>query len=212
MHKASLVAIPLVAAIFLSGCSNASDPANASSKLPVREMQPLQPDQPPQKPERSFSTVPAVQGGNPGTTPMPFTQPFLLGDMEYQFIGVKAKEFVGLEAKPSKVPPQGFYYFVVRYQVISHAKANVTVPNYAAVHLVNQTNQQVSDIDVDATNANIQSGAATGLPDQLVLEPEKSQIQTLVFQIPLAITPQQIAILVNDPANPEQVFQSVTYQ
>jgi hypothetical protein len=172
-------------------------------------MQPLQPGQPPQKPERSISRVPAVQGGQAGTT-LPFNQPFRLANEEYQFMAARGKDYVGLDAAPAMRPNQGNSYFLVRYQVIHHGGGTVTVPNAAAVHLLNLANQQVTDIDPQATNANVQSGAATGLPDQLVLEPERPQIQTLAFQVPSSVNPTQFAVLVTDPADPRRVFQIVS--
>lgn len=172
-------------------------------------MQPLQPGQPRQKPERSISRVPAVMGGQPGST-LPFSQPFRLGSEEYQFMAARGKNYVGLDARPAMQPSEGNSYFLVRYQVIHHGGGTLTIPNAAAVHLMYLPNQQVIDIDQAATNANVQSGAATGMPDQLVLEPERPQIQTLAFQVPNTVDPTQLAVLVTDPANAKRVCQIVS--
>lgn len=176
---------------------------------PVQQAQPLQPGQPAQKPDRSISTVPAIAGGQPGTKALPFNQPFILADEEYQFMAARGKDYVGLDTSPAMRPKEGYSYFLVRYQVIHHGGSAITVPNAAAVHLLNLTNQQVSDIDQDATNANVLSGAATGLPDQLVLEPERPQIQTLVFQLPNSVNAGNLAVLVTEPRDPTQIFQIV---
>ena len=140
---------------------------------------------------------------------MPFNQPFVLGSEEYQFMAARGKDYVGLDASPAMRPSTCNSYFLVRYQVIHHGGGTITVPNAAAVHLLLLGNQQVSDIDPAATNANVQSGAATGMPDQLMLEPERPQIQTLAFQVPTNVNPAQLAVLVTDPANPKRVFQVV---
>lgn len=125
-------------------------------------------------------------------------------------MAARGKNFVGLDGAPAMRPSDGNSYFLVRYQVIHHGGSNITVPNAAAVHLFNFSNHQVSDIDQAATNANVQSGAATGMPNQLVLEPERPQIQTLAFQVPSSVSPTQLAILVTDPADPRRVFQMVS--
>lgn len=201
----SAFALCIALALSLSACSKTQEGA------PAREMKPLQEGQPPQKPGKSISTMAPVQAGANGTAPLPFNQPFLLGNppVEYQFMAARGKDYVGLENAPSMQAPEGFSFFLLRYQVINRGEKAMTVPNYAAVHLVNQSNQQLADIDVEATNANIQSGAATGLPDQLTLNPGEPQIQTLVFQVPKTLQAENLAVIVQDPANPEQVFQAV---
>ncbi len=176
---------------------------------PVSPMQPPQPGQPPQKPERSVSTVPAVAGGSPGTNPLPFNQPFRLADKEYQFMAARGKDFVGLETRPAMRPNPGNSYFLVRYQVISHSPGMIAVPNVLAVHLINRSTNQVTDVDAAATNANVVSGAATGMPDVLELESERPQIQTLAFQVPSKINANEMAILVTEPKAPAKVFQLV---
>lgn len=173
-------------------------------------MQPLQPGQPPQKPDQSISTVPAIAGGAPGDKILPFNQPFRLADKEYQFMAARGKDFVGLESNPAMRPSQGYAYFLVRYQVISHAAAPVSVPNWAAVHLISKSTNQVTNIDTAATNANTISGAATGMPEQLDLEPNRPQIQTLAFQVPANVNANDLAILVTEPADPTRVFQLVS--
>jgi len=170
-------------------------------------MQPLQPGQPPQKPDRSISKVPAVQGGRPGAPPLPFNQPFVLTDLEYQFMAAKGKDYVGLDSNPAMRPPAGDAYFLVRYQVINHGRSTATVRNTAAVHLFDMRTKQVTDINPAATNANVMSGAATGLPDRLMLEPERPQIQTLVFEVPSSTNVGQLAVLVTDPKDPKGAFQ-----
>jgi len=205
----------LLSLLFLSSCSNgqAKQDAGYSNKFgspidaaPV--MQPLQPGQPPQKPPKSISTQPAVMGGQPGTK-LPFNQPFRLADEEFQFIAAKGKTYVGLESRPAMQATPGNTYFLLRYQVIHHGASAVTVPNNAAVHLYDATTQKVIDIDQAATNANVQSGAATGLPDQLTLTPEQPQIQTLVFQLPATVNAAELTVLVTDPRDPSRVFQMV---
>jgi hypothetical protein len=216
--KKSAQGLPLVVSILLlSACGASKDAAVTSGGAPqpqtqappVREMQPLQPGQPAQQPEKSVSTTPAVVGGQPGTTPLPFIQPFRLGDMEYQFMAAKGKGYVGLETTPAMKPTEGNMYFLVRYQVIDDGSSPITVPNTAAVHLLNTTTRQVSDIDQAATNANVQSGATTGLPDQLVLQPGRPQIQSLAFQIPGTTKAEELQVLVTDPKDPTHVFQMV---
>jgi hypothetical protein len=149
-------------------------------------------------------------GGQPGAGPLPFNQPFRLVDEEYQFIAAKGKDYVGLANNPAMRPNPGAAYFLIRYQVIHHGGSPVAVPNAAVIHLLNLANNQVTDIDAAATNANVQSGAATGLPDQLTLEPERPQIQTLVFQVPNNINAGQLAVLVTDPRDPSRVYQIVS--
>jgi hypothetical protein len=219
LNKKSGLSLPLIVSLlFLSGCSSSQSKddssgerfgkPNASMGQPAPQMQPLQPGQPPQKPARSISTMPAVMGGQPGTH-LPFNQPFRLADKEYQFMAAKGKNYVGLDSNPAMKPSPGYSYFLVRYQVINHGGGTVTVPNAAAVHLFNLANQQVTDIDPAATNANVQSGAATGMPDQLMLEPERPQIQTLAFQLPTSTDVSQFAVLVTEPRDPRRVFQIV---
>lgn len=191
----------LTSSLVLTSCGGGGGGAPAG-------MQPLQPGQPPQKPpEGMFSKVPPVQGGQNPTTPLPFDQPFRLGNMEYQFIGSKGKDFVGLESSPAMRPAEGNIFFVIRYQVINRGPSTVTVPNNAAVKILNVSTNLYVDLDQAATNANIMSGAATGLPDQLVLEPNQPNIQTLVFQMP-NVELSKFSIVVADPAN-QQVFQAV---
>jgi hypothetical protein len=215
--KKSALGLPLVVSVLLlSACGSSKEGAVdagkapvASQAPPVREMQPLQPGQPPQKPDKSLIPQgPVVPAGKPGTTAMPFNQGFQLADLEYHFIGAKGKGFVGLEANPALKPTDGNNYFIVRYVVIDHGKS-VVVPNTAAVHLMNETTRQVIDIDQAATNANVQSGAATGLPDQLALEPEQPQVQTLAFQLPTSTDPTKLSLLVTEPSDPTHVFQLV---
>ena len=228
MIKIKALGVPsVVALLFLTACSGSGTKdsvqtsgtgqqqaaggvqqqvADGGQQAPV--MQPLQADQPPQKPPKGmFSKGQPVPGGNPGTTALPNAQPFTLGDFEYQFIGRTSKDFVGLKENPAMHPTPGNVFFVVRYQVIDHGQPAV-VPNAAAVHLMS-TDKQVVDIDQAATNANVQSGAATGMPNQLSLNTEEPQIQTLVFQMPSATDFGQYALLVTDPKDPTHLFQLV---
>lgn len=202
----AVVSAGILGAFVLTGCGGGG--AGGGGGGTSVQMQPLQPGQPPQKPpEGMFSKVPAIEGGKDSRTPMPFEQPFRLGSLEYQFIAMKGKEFVGLESNPAMRPQQGNIFLVIRYQVINRGNSAVTVPNTAAVKLLNLSNNLYIDLDQAATNANITSGAATGLPDQLVLDPGQPNIQTLVFQLP-NIDPSQLSIVVTDPGN-DQVFQAV---
>jgi len=181
----------------------------APAAPPQRDMQPLQPGQPAQKQPKSSMTPAPVQGGNPGTTPLAFNQPFRLNDLEYKFDAARGKGFVGLETTPAMKPTEGNMYFLVRYLVCNDGNSAVTVPNNAAVHLMNTATKQVNDIDQAATNANVQSGAATGLPDQLVLQPGEPNVQTLAFQVPSTTDPTTMSLLVTDPKDPTHVFQIV---
>jgi len=223
LNKKTALGVPLVlSTLMLSACSGSKDAAVApgatvqpgapSAQAPVvREMQPLQPGQPPQKPDKTMFApkVPVVQGGQPGTTPLTFGQPFKLGDLEYQFIVARGgKAFVGLESSPALKPTAGNTYFLVRYQVTDHGQS-VTIPNSAAVHMLDLTSKQVTDVDQAATNADVQSGAATGMPDQLSLDPEQPQIQTLAFQLPTSTDLGKFALLVTEPKDPTHVFQIV---
>lgn len=124
-------------------------------------------------------------------------------------MAARGKDFVGLEANPAVRPSQGNNFFLVRYQVINRGTSNVTVPNTAAVRLLNISTNLYYDLDQAATNANIRSGAATGMVDQLTLEPGQPQIQTLAFQLPSTVDPAQVSIVVTDPADPTKVFQAV---
>ena len=193
--------------------SSNSAPLNAAGSpdqaLPQREMQPLQPGLPQQKQPRPTTPSNAVAAGNPGTTPLLFNQPFKLGDLEYKFDACKGKGFVGLEANPVLKPTNGNMYFVVRYVVTNNGAGPVAVPNNAAIHLMNSSTKQVSDIDQAATNANIQAGTATGLPDQLSLDPGVPNVQTLVFEVPATASAETLDILVTDPKDPTHLFQLV---
>ena len=221
MIKIKALGVPsVVALLFLTGCSGTKEAPTSGTQQQtpasggqtqtavIPQMQPLQPGQPPQKPPKGmFAKMQPVQGGNPGTTVLPNPQPFTLGDFEYQFIGMTSKGFVGLKESPAMQPTQGNTYFVVRYQVIDHGAPTV-VQNPVAVHLMGQ-DKQVVDIDQAATNANVQSGAATGMPNQLSLNTDEPQIQTLVFQLPASTDFGQYAILVTDPKDPTHLFQLV---
>ena len=172
-------------------------------------MQPLQPGQPAQKQPRPTTPSNAIAGGNPGTTVIPFNQPFKLGDLEYKFDAARGKGFVGIETNPAMKPTAGNMYFLVRYVVTNNGSGSVTVPNTAAVHLMNSTTKTVTDIDQAATNANVQSGAASGLPDQLVLDSGIPNVQTLAFEVPSTASPETLDILVTDPKDPTHLFQLV---
>ncbi|MBY0547995.1 MAG: hypothetical protein K2W95_11930 [Candidatus Obscuribacterales bacterium] len=124
-------------------------------------------------------------------------------------MAARGKDYVGLETSPALRPAQGNTFFLVRYQVINHGQGITTVPNNAAIHLIHKATNKLTDVDVPATNANVESGAATGMPDQLTLEPERPQIQTLAFQIPSNTNVNDIAILVTEPRDPTRVFQLV---
>jgi hypothetical protein len=213
--KNSALGLPLVVSLLLlSACGSKNGAGTSGGGQPgtpapiVREMQPLQPGQGPQKPTKSYSTQATIQGGQPGTTALPYKQPFRLGDLEYQFMDAAGKDFVGLKQSPAMHPTQGNVYFLVRYQVVDHGQP-VTIPNQAAVHLLETNTKQVIDIDQAATNANVQSGAATGLPDQLALDREVLNVQTLVFQMPSTIDAANLAVLVTEPKDPTHVFQIV---
>ncbi|MBU6453718.1 MAG: hypothetical protein KGS72_18205 [Cyanobacteria bacterium REEB67] len=219
MNKKSTVGLPVLASLlFLSACGGAHDQGSGGAPTatapqaaapPVREMQPLQAGQPAQKQPLSSFSGQVIPGGNPGTTTIPFGQAFKLGDLQYQFGAARGKGFVGLEANPAMKPAAGNSYFLVRYLVVNNGGSSVTVPNNAAVHLMNGTTKQVLDIDQAATNANVQSGAATGLPDQLVLDPGVANMQSLAFEIPASVDVSQLDILVTDPKEPTKLFQLV---
>ncbi|MBS1997160.1 MAG: hypothetical protein JSS86_12655 [Cyanobacteria bacterium SZAS LIN-2] len=219
--KIALGAPFAVSLLILTACSGSKEAATTSTPgatsptaqtaapaHPVRVMQPLQPGQGPQKPAQSYSKTPAIQGGQPGTTALPYMQPFRLGDLEYQFMDAAGKQFVGLKENPSMHPSDGNVYFLVRYQVINHGQ-QITIPNQEAVHLMQISTKQVMDIDQAATNANVMSGAATGLPDEMTLDPEVPNVQTLVFQMPNTVAAEDLQVLVTEPKDPTHVFQLV---
>lgn len=207
------ILLPVVVCLpILSACSG----GNAMMGGQKYELQPLQEGQPPQKPGpemvaqfAQMAQLEPIQGGQPGNVPISFKQPFRLGNLEYQFIGSTGKKFVGLAESPSMQAAMGSAFFVVRYMVTNRGDQPVVVPNNVAVHLYELSSQRVIDIDPKATNANIVSGAATGLPESLELAPGVANIQTLVYKVPSRLTPEQLTVLVTEPSNPNQLFQQV---
>lgn len=199
-----IVSAAILSTVVLTSCGGGGAGGGGSSG----QMQPLQPGQPPQKPPASsLPDAHPIEGGVTPRTPLPFNQSFTLGSLEYTFLQSRDKDHVGLESNPAMRPQEGNKYFLVRYLVTNRGASSVTVPNTAAVKLLNLSTNLFIDLDQAATNANIMSGAATGLPDQLTLDPGQPNIQTLVFQLP-NIDQSQLSLVVFDPANP-QVFQAV---
>lgn len=209
--KMLAVLVPaLICGQFLAACSGTPAAMGGGSSV---ALQPLQPGQPPQKPGpelvAQFSQTEPIAGGQPGNVPISFAQPFRLGDLEYRFIGNTGKKFVGLADSPAMQAEMGSAFFVVRYMVTNRGDKPVVIPNKDAVHLYDLASQLVIDIDPRATDANIISGAATGLPEGLELAPGVANIQTLVYKVKSSMSPDQITVLVTEPSNPNQLFQQV---